>query len=263
MTVYNINEVTRQPIVLFSTGIRGLDWLYGDGEGNEGLAEGKISIWSASKGLGKSRTAIEICKSISRQGFPVLYVTCELSPGAFVSEKLKDFTSNNFYVSDSTSQVGLVNEILAYRPRFVVIDSVNVIEEYGSSRNSAKLLIEGGTAKDGQVYVGLRSAAEEVGCHIVLIAQQNADGTTKGGTSLGHWVDTEVLMHRWDKNMFKSIFVMKTDKHRQGIGGREIIWEHKPWGVRWSEEHWNHTYNKSLDKPEVKKKWYHFFRKNK
>ena len=249
----SITEIENKLIDRISiNSFKGLEWLYGFtsefqtisyGMPSEattwGLPGGKISIWSGSSGVGKSRLAVSVAKDLVRSGNKVLFFNTEAT-----NLNVGDTTGlENLIICSSSSISEIVEIIKEVRPKVVFIDSVNEIDEFltGNKRES-RLLIEGENDN------GLRNVANEINCHIILLAQVNQDGTIKGGTSLPHLVDIafEVVL---DKD--KSLFTVKSGiKNRYGRNGEKFFskFKHTSEGVEevsydyYSDEIWIKTH---------------------
>jgi len=237
MATYNRNEVAPVPVIRLSTGFEELDWIYGETDGRWGYPQKAISLWAGQSGTGKSRTAIEICNKIASRGGKVLYFQAESDVGAFC-EKIK---YDSFRVSDSKDLEGIYFDISNDQPEFVVIDSVNMIKEFGS-----------GTKKQIEVIIDQLRLLVNMGCHIVLLGQLNQDGTIKGSTTLPHLVDIALNI---EKDGAAGCFCIKVGmKHRFGRTGKSFMtgWRHTDSGVenfvnfRQYDKKWNETHSKNV-----------------
>ena len=72
MCAKRLSDIESRPIRRASTGIDELDFIYGCSfkafaDNDEwGLPDGKISLWTGDSGVGKSRVAIELAKTMAR-----------------------------------------------------------------------------------------------------------------------------------------------------------------------------------------------------
>jgi len=220
------------------TGIPELDWLYdgdsvknGLGLPNWGLPDGKISLWSGVKGIGKSRATIEIARcATSLQWRKVLYFQGETDLSSFRHWVGEDGNpiSCLFSVSDSFDLDEQISDIKKTLPNIVIVDSINRIEEFGSG-------VKSNIKKIHDAYMDAIRYVQSKGdmIHIIFLCQINQDGSVKGSTDLGHLVDTEASFIPWtDPAMIGPMpghFLLKLgDKHRYGrTGDRFVIyWEH-------------------------------------
>ena len=134
-----------------------------------------------------------------------------------------------YFVSDYSDLSEICSTLLNYKPDLVIVDSANMIEGAGSS------------SKDKVIYPQLRSIIEEVGCHCIMIAQLNQDGTIKGGTTAEHLVDI-VAKVDWVsqapskdyERIFPNIdcFELRIIKNRYGPPGGHVEFAHERNGVR-------------------------------
>ena len=239
---YNLNEIDSTPINRKFTGFDELDWLYGYTEVPEdsslaiwGLPDGKISLWAGGGGVGKSRLAIEIAKSIVNQysGIDkVLYFQNEVDLTTFanwIKGGIRPENINNFFVSDSVildEQLKVIKEI---HPKLIIVDSINMIREYGSgSEKNIKLIIEGDGEQSG--YRGICKSLPF--SHIIFLSQLNKDGEARGSTVLPHLVDTVINLEKLE--IANQFMVKVGSKHRYGRTGDEFftVWEHHDGGVK-------------------------------
>lgn len=230
MATYNRKQITPVPVLRFKTGFEELDWIYGRTGSYWGMPNKAISLWAGESGTGKSRTAVAVCNEIARKGRRVLYFQNESDLGTFCQKIKNDL----FRVSDSTKLFEMVADIERDKPSFVVIDSVNMIEEFGS-----------GTKKEiERIIAPLREIVKKYDCHVVLLGQLNQDGTIKGSTTLPHLVDIALNIQ---KDTLDGCFWIKVGvKHRYGRTGEAFKtgWEHTDDGVecistcRYLDEKW-------------------------
>lgn len=225
--VYRLSELTPATVERFSSGYDELDVQFGGG-----IPRRKLSVWPAAGGTGKSRLWVQVTKGLNSEEavFPrrVLYITGENPPAEFAGEKFGGYRSDNYFIARLFSIGEIVDAILQTRPDLVVLDSVNSIVEFRGGRG-ARDIVEGFERDNGGRQMGLRAAAEQTNSHIVLLSQQNADGSAKGGTSLGHWVDIEVYLSKVKDD--NNRFVVRFGKNRYGRSGTESYWLHTDEGV--------------------------------
>jgi predicted ATP-dependent serine protease len=217
MATFNRKQVQPIPVIRLSSGFLELDWLYGETGNHWGIPMKAISLWAGESGTGKSRTAIAVCNKISSNGHRVLYFQNESDLGTFC-QKIK---YDSFRVSNSVSLFDMVEDIKVDRPIFVVIDSVNMITEFGSgSKKQIELIMN-----------ALREVVKVYGCHIILLGQLNQDGSIKGSTTLPHLVDIALNI---EKDSLDGFFFIKVGmKHRFGRTGESFTtgWRHTNDGV--------------------------------
>ena len=271
MTVQRINDIPNVPIKRMSSGIPELDWIYGGEEGSSswGFPDGKISLWSGVKGVGKSRATIQIAKTFCSLGRKVLFFQGETDLPSF-RKWVGENNSDDFLVSDSFDLKEQVQEIKDNYPDIVIVDSVNRIEEFGSGvKSNIKKIYEGYKEAIKWVQVMGKMGSE---IHIIFLCQLNKDGSAKGSSDLGHLVDTEVSITYWtDPALIGTMpgrFCIKLgDKHRYGRTGEQFItyWKHLDDGVRcWSKERfkdakWQKSFKYNQNKAQKKKSFFSKF----
>lgn len=232
MATYNRNEITPIPVVRIRTGFKELDWIYGETDGEWGMPLKAISLWAGESGTGKSRTAVVIANKIASNGMRVLYFQNEYELGVFSQEIEHDL----FRISDATKLQHMKYDIKVDSPHLVIVDSVNMIEEFKS-----------GTKTDIKVIIDVfKEVCKSVGCHVILLGQLNQNGTIKGSTTLPHLVDIAMDIVKSDCGQF---WIKTGIKHRYGRTGKAFKsgWIHTDSGVdcisinRHSDEKWKKT----------------------
>jgi len=250
--VYNLNDVTPEVLTRVSTTDEELDWAFGR-KGGWGLVQGKISLWSGERGVGKTRLLSQLMKAWDKQGMSSMLFQGEVSPAQFAAEKMGGYKSltNSIYISPSVAIDDQVDAIAHYAPNWVITDSVQQIEEYKGGRGAKEIVRK------------LRSVLEVTGTHVIFISQLTTTGKTKGGTELPHEVDVECYLKKWAPSISPHLVGLTVAKNRYGESGKEVVMCHKDWGVEvqsqnrlrdgdWLGEH------RGAAKP-VKKKWFGLF----
>jgi len=236
----SIAEIKQEPIRRIPTGIAELDWLYGCSQAPDyqpvwGMPGGKLSLWAGAAGVGKSRAAIEVAKNLANNGYRVLYFQSEMDLSTFGNWVNKGDISNpnNFLVSGAKSLSEMLNIIQQTKPKVVFVDSINMINEFGSGTSKEiKSIIEGDNWQRG-----FRDICNELRVHAIFLGQLNKDGEAKGSSSLPHLVDTVFNIKPLGIDGY---FVIRVgSKHRYGRTGEQYVtyWEHLPDGVRCDSEH--------------------------
>lgn len=238
-----VSEIVPVRSVRLSSGIPEFDWLFGHTGGNFGVPSGKISYLCGGKGVGKSRLLTYLLLSYNvRCNFSVMFFQGEVSPGVFVSEKMpKNFRSNDFYISDMVSLDEQVNYIDKYRPKIVVIDSLNMMSEYRNGHGSRDIVDK------------YRSVLERHNSFAFFVMQLNKDGSAKGNTDFPHLSDIELSAYK-DKYSLDSDFYLEVGKNRYGPSGKAMTWRHGskcvlPYSLdRFSDwEYWKHGSRQDID----------------
>lgn len=240
----SIADVKEDPVVRIPTGIEDIDWIYGVTQGWHedvfhsvwGLPEGKLSVWVAPGGTGKSRALIELAKSVSsvmppgskgERRYSVLYFQGEAPLGEFKSWATKggiEMDPNFFMVSDAntlTSQLRAIRDMnnSGMGPNLVIVDSINMLQEFGNGTKAAMTeIIMGAEGREG--YKGV---AREVGCHVIFVSQTNKNGDASGSNSLPHLVDQTFYV---EKERGSSLFTITTGKSRYSKSDTVCQWQH-------------------------------------
>ncbi|MFW6015269.1 MAG: AAA family ATPase [bacterium] len=241
MSYQDINNVLGKPLRRIETNIEELNWLYGctpyNGPGGDvwGIPLQKISIWAAAGGVGKSRLAIHLAKSIAIDGAPdipqkVLYFQNEVDIPTFKGwiGDSRDIPSGMLHVSTDCAVDKQLEVIKQVNPTIVFVDSIQMIYEFsGASDNKVRAIING--YKDREGY---RDVAKALDCHIVFLCQLTKQGEPKGSTMVTHLPDQVFLLEKLEG--FPDRFVFKVgDKNRCGRVGENFTswWKHLDNGV--------------------------------
>jgi len=201
-----------------TTGEPELDWLYGVSNfpnGQEfGMPVGTISTWVGEGGVGKSRLAIKVAKYKVQKGSTVLYLQNEVDLSTLASWVGANTELKNFYCSEVTALSEQIEVIKELKPELVFVDSINLINEFGTGTAvSIKTIID-----------GFRSVIRETGSHIVILCQLNKQNEATGSTALGHLPDTNLVLTNYNDDFMVSI----GKKNRYGPKGSKYfgIWRH-------------------------------------
>ena len=223
--VFSNSEIEASSPVRFSTGINELDWLYGESKINGrrkwGIPEVTISTWVGEDGVGKSRLAIAVAKNKVRDGSKVLYFQNEVDLPTLAGW-INDKSLKDFYCSEENILSRQLSIIRKCRPSLVFVDSINLIQEFGSgSAKNIKLIID-----------GYREVIKEVRSHIIFLCQLNKAGSAVGSTALGHLPDINFQLKNTEKDGVFTVGIGR--KHRYGRKGSSYIstWEHIETGVK-------------------------------
>jgi archaellum biogenesis ATPase FlaH len=209
MTFQSINRIQTTVVKRIPAGLDEIDWLYGITKSSWGIPEGAISLWAGQAGIGKSRLAVEVARLVSSRGFCVLYFQNETTKSNFANCVKADGQQMppHFYISDATRLSDQLQDIRSSRAQLVIIDSINMLEDFkfGSDKN-IKRIIE-----------GYRTVCQETNCHVILLSQLTKDGLARGSSTLTHLVDIVFLLKQ---GMNSSQFIFRVgDKHRYGRTG--------------------------------------------
>ncbi len=219
----SISDIKASSIKRITTNEQELDWLYGvsrlDFTYQWGMPIGTISTWVGEGGVGKSRLAIAIAKAKVLEGSSVLYFQNEVDLPTLASW-VNDNKLKNFYCSEVTSLSEQVEVIKQVAPKLVFVDSINLINEFGS-----------GTAKSiKKIIDAFRKVIRGTVCHVVILCQLNKEGSATGSTALSHLPDTNLTLTNYNDDFKVSV----GKKNRYGPKGSKFygIWRHTDTGVQ-------------------------------
>jgi archaellum biogenesis ATPase FlaH len=241
MSYTSISKIKGETVKRVSTGHDELDWLYGLSKDLNlyqwGIPVRTISTWVGEGGVGKSRLAINLAKYKVKSGKKVLYLQNEVDLTTLAGWVGDTSNMQGLYCSDATAlseQVAMVKEL---RPDFVFVDSINLINEFGT-----------GTAKSIKTIVdGFRDAIEGSETHVIILCQLNKEGSATGSTALGHLPDINLSLTNTDEDGVFAVTIGK--KHRYGRKGKTYtsLWRHIETGVecisknRYADDRWPQT----------------------
>jgi predicted ATP-dependent serine protease len=247
--VTRLSDIKASPIHRCSTGFEELDYIYGRSSFSAntewGLPQGKISLWSGAGGTGKSRLCIEVVKRFCALYPPskVLYILTEAPLSDFGTWAKDTSPYDNVLCSSADNIETIINTIYQVQPHLVFVDSVNEIEDFNGTGKASKRMIKGCGDK-----VGFKQAINDVGGHLILLGQINADGKSKkGGSSLPHLVD--IALDVVPSTESKHDFIVKVgNKNRFGPKDGWTIFTHTDDGVinntdnRFGDKNWRQTH---------------------
>ncbi|MCK5603140.1 AAA family ATPase [Candidatus Pacearchaeota archaeon] len=229
----SLADVDAEPIRRYDSGIDEMNWLWGVSEFKRrgtfswGAPKGKITLIAGAGGIGKSRGAIAMAKSMAapklrlhrkaKPSYKVLYFQNEVDDSTFAGwANQGGAVPRSFHVSSASNLEGQMRAIRSLRPHFVFVDSINMVEEFatGSKKKITNLV---------QRY---QEVCRVVGCHVIFLCQLNVDGSVKGGSTLTHLVDIVFKALPYGIDGYFGIAV--GSKHRYGPTGeqRYSVWRH-------------------------------------
>lgn len=229
--INSINLVNRPRI---STGIKAIDEIYGttryvhtenspDGvhkvgdpmivDGVQlvemGLPRRYTSMWGGAPGVGKTRSAIAITKSLNEKGHCVLYVNGEGDAHDFRSWCGKDVNGDLFKILSAPviRTETIVEEAFKLRPDVIIIDSFQQLAEYDRGLAGQKRSL---------MRFRVLMASEAAGYpHIIFISQLNKKNDFAGSRKIEHLVDGTLKVCRPTGPMsHRSCFMIESVKMR-------------------------------------------------
>lgn len=226
---YELRNISR-----FQTGMPAMDNIYGkttflhlDGEKKgeptgviqHGMPEGFLSIWAGSPGVGKSRLAIALNKTIhgveremnkaaGMELRPTLYYNGEAEESQFRQWVGKDADPELFLASTSEmiQLERIVVDVYKYRPRLVIIDSWQMIAEVRKGQRGMLSAMS---------RFKLLKADETAGRpHFLFISQLNKQEELMGSRLLEHLVDFVARVTRYEGR--KGTFLFEVPRKNRG-----------------------------------------------
>lgn len=185
-----------------------------------GFPEGLMSVWGGEHGVGKSRLATMLSKSIHRTIFePTLYVNSEATPEDMRSWMGHDVDNNLFNLinGEMIPLQKILDAAYAIRPRWIVVDSKDAILEFNKGESSIK-----------SALAQLKLLKQDIAAgrpHITLISQLNGQGKLRGGTTIPHIVDIVCSVRKIPNQKGRFLFEIPS-KNRGGITGRGAPFQH-------------------------------------
>jgi hypothetical protein len=238
--IIGINDIELENIKRYPCGIPAFDYLYGEthyihtngpdrgkptGYIEHGMPASFLSIWPGEPGVGKSRTAISLLKSINSYCKQVgIYYNGEAHQSQFRAWCGTDVDNDLFKVrsAEIITLDQIVMDCYKFKPRLIVIDSAQTIAGWNNGSKSVLRLLS---------RLKLLKMEKDAGLsHIILISQLNKKKELKGSNDIPHMVDFVAKITRvvGRKDHF---FIECPTKNRGGPSGRGIEFKHTISGV--------------------------------
>ncbi len=186
-----------------SSGIGELDRVLGGG-----IVAGSLVLIGGDPGIGKSTLLLQVCRNISAEAVPVLYISGEesLRQIRMRADRVGEF-SENLRIFCETDLDTIRTVIERELPKIVVIDSIQTMydEEIGSAPGSVSQVRE-----STNVFMQI---AKGLGITIFIVGHVTKEGNVAGPRVLEHMVDT-VLYFEGDRNV--SYRILRAVKNRFG-----------------------------------------------
>jgi hypothetical protein len=200
-----------------------------------GMPRSFLSIWGGSAGVGKSRLAVSVCKSLNgnqrriaeltgTKPRPILYLNGEAAEAQFT--QWAGNVDPELFLASHDEIVRLddvVNDIYEYQPELVIVDSLQMMAEVKKSpTRGAELVMSRLKALKVDPDAGLP--------HIVFISQLNKKEELAGAQYLAHMVDFVARATRYEGR--KGTFLFECpQKNRGGETPRGAIFRHQDFGL--------------------------------
>jgi DNA repair protein RadA/Sms len=206
-----MSQITTLPQERISTGFEGIDLILGhDADTNtSGIAAtaGQVVQICGEPGAGKSTVLLQICRNITRQGYPVLYISGEESLQQIKAraDRVGRFNSK-FEIIDETDLDKIQDNLADMKPSMAVIDSIQTVCVEGFLTGSQASL----TTASRELY----KYAQSVGLGMFFIVQMNKAGNNFAGPkTLEHIIDTSLYAELLPNDIRR---ISCTEKNRFG-----------------------------------------------
>ena len=209
--IYSLNDIQATSPERYGTGIRGLDFIL-----NGGFVKGSTILASGTTGAGKSTLFLQIADYIANVSHQkILYVAGEENKEQIKMRANRMLINSDIIFMSEDVEVGNITDaILQYQPKFVVIDSLQMIYS---------LQIKQSPMTPTQMKNGLLTlskVAKQTNTTIVFIGHATKGGFIAGLQTLQHMVDT-ILYVGIDEDTGSRYVEVK--KNRFGISN--LIWK--------------------------------------
>lgn len=173
------------------------------------ITEGSLILLGGDPGKGKSTLLSKVAANVSIK-HKVFYANGEESENQMkkrMEGRMNLKFSKNFKVMFSKNIDELEKEILEFKPKMVILDSINAVGDLSISGNP------GDVSQVRHCTHRLMNLAKENGITIFIVVQVTKEGTIKGPKELEHMVDT-VLFLEGDK--YSDLRLVRCLKNRFG-----------------------------------------------
>ena len=188
-----------------------------------GIVTGSLTLVGGDPGIGKSTLLLQVCRMLSKDNVPVLYISGEesLKQIKMRAERIGDFT-DSLSLFCETDLITIEETIRREKPSVVVIDSIQTMfsEDVSSAPGSVSQVREA-TAVLLRLAKGLSTA-------IFIVGHVTKEGTVAGPRVLEHMVDT-VLYFEGERNA--SYRILRGVKNRFGSTNEIGVFEMRGEGL--------------------------------
>ncbi|EJF00143.1 DNA repair protein RadA [Liquorilactobacillus mali] len=188
-----------------------------------GIVPGSLILIGGDPGIGKSTLLLQLSGQLARQELTVLYVSGEESA---MQIKLRaqrlGVKGQQFYLYPETDMTSIHQYIDKLKPNFVVIDSVQTMQE--PEMSSAV----GSVAQIREVTAELMQIAKTNGITIFIVGHVTKGGAIAGPKILEHMVDTVLY---FEGDLHHAYRILRAVKNRFGSTNEIGIFEMKEGGL--------------------------------
>ena len=189
-----------------------------------GIVPGSLVLIGGDPGIGKSTLLLQVSGQLAETGQKVLYVSGEESA---VQIKMRadrlGVGGDQFYLYPETDMGAIKENIASLHPDFVVIDSVQTMQEPDMTA------AVGSVSQIREVTADLMRIAKENGITIFIVGHVTKEGALAGPKILEHMVDTVLY---FEGDLHRSYRILRAVKNRFGSTNEIGIFEMRTGGLR-------------------------------
>lgn len=202
-----------------STHIGELDRVLGSG-----VVNGSLILVGGDPGIGKSTLLLQICRNLSEDKIPLLYVSGEesLQQIKMRADRIGTFSESMQLLCETSIDV-VEDAIRETKPTMVVIDSIQTM--YAEDVSSAA----GSVSQVREVTARLMKIAKQNGITIWIVGHVTKEGVVAGPRTLEHMVDTVLYFEGERHAVYR---VLRGVKNRFGSTDEIGVFEMRPDGLR-------------------------------
>ena len=188
-----------------------------------GIVAGSLILVGGDPGIGKSTLLLQVCRNLSNQNIPVLYVSGEeaLQQIKIRAERIGSFSDSLELLCETN--LAIIRQVIERKkPQVVVIDSIQTMysEEVASAPGSVSQVRESTGI--------LMQIAKVLGITVFVVGHVTKEGVVAGPRVLEHMVDT-VLYFEGDR--YESYRILRGVKNRFGSTNEIGVFEMKQEGL--------------------------------
>lgn len=213
-----LSEIEMKREERFTSGFPELDRVLGGG-----IVPASIVLAGGDPGIGKSTLLLQVCRNLSVQNIPVLYVSGEesLQQIKLRAQRIGTFTDSLTLLCETNLEV--IGDVLRKeKPRAVVIDSIQTM--YSDSISSSP----GSVSQVREATSILMQLAKGLGITIFIVGHVTKEGVVAGPRVLEHMVDT-VLYFEGDRHA--AYRILRGVKNRFGSTNEIGVFEMREQGL--------------------------------
>ncbi len=213
-----LSEIEMKQEERFTSGFPELDRVLGGG-----IVPASIVLVGGDPGIGKSTLLLQVCKNLSIQNVPVLYISGEesLYQIKLRAQRIGSFTDSLSLLCETNLEV--IDAVLRRaKPRVVIIDSIQTMfsDNISSSPGSVSQVREATSA--------FMQLAKGLGITIFIVGHVTKEGVVAGPRVLEHMVDT-VLYFEGDRHA--AYRILRGVKNRFGSTNEIGVFEMRGQGL--------------------------------